>query len=157
MVVQGSLSLRFSASSPGTPVRGLTSRAESNGPVGFLNRSLSVLSACSASPLTHEARLAESSNDSESIFRSRDGEAPKRKRPRGARMRLRTSDWEASVKAQVHRPQPKARSPRELCPSAALRRVVPEEPLFGRDAAGGRSTVSSRSNREARGAPKPTA
>jgi len=57
--------------------------------------------------------FAESSNDSESIFRSRDSEAPKRKRPRGARMRLRTFDWEASVKAQVHRPQPKARSPRE--------------------------------------------
>src|SRR3989338_9061043 len=50
-------SLRFSASSSGTPVRGLTSRAESNGSVGSLNRSLSVLSACSASPLTHEARL----------------------------------------------------------------------------------------------------
>ena len=31
MVVQEPLSLRFSASSPGTPVRGLTSRAESNG------------------------------------------------------------------------------------------------------------------------------
>ena len=50
-------SLRFSASSSGTPVRGLTSRAESNGPVGSLNHSLSVLSACSASHLTHEARL----------------------------------------------------------------------------------------------------
>gem|GEM_PF-4714872 len=70
-----------------------------------------------------------------------------RKRARGARMRLRTSDWEASVKARVHRPRPKARSPRELCPSAALGRVVPEEPLFGRVAAGGR---------EARGVPKPS-
>ena len=61
----------------GSSVRGLTSRAESNGPVGSLNRSLSVLSARSASPLTRRVLgFAESSNDSELIFRPRDGKAP---------------------------------------------------------------------------------
>ena len=35
-------------------------------------------------------------------------------RPRGARARLRTSDWEDSVKPLLHRLQPRARSPREL-------------------------------------------
>ena len=74
----------LTVSSAGRFVRGLTSRAESNRSVGSLNRSLSVLSACSASPLTHEAWLAESSNDSESIFRSRDGKAPSEKETEGS-------------------------------------------------------------------------
>ena len=66
-------------------VRGLTSLPESNGPVGSLNRSLSVLSACSASPLTRRVfGFAESSNDLESIFRSRDGKAPSEKETEGS-------------------------------------------------------------------------
>ena len=42
----------LTVSSAGRFVRGLTSRAESNGSVGSLNRLVSMLSACSASPLT---------------------------------------------------------------------------------------------------------
>src|SRR5574341_1607502 len=48
-----------------------------------------------------------------------------RENPRGARVRLRTSDWKASVKAQVHRPQPKARSPREHATNGSLPRRAP--------------------------------
>ena len=51
-------------------------------------------------------------------------------------MRLRTSDWEASVKAEVHRPQPKARSPREL-PIGCARKSRPLGALFRRAAAEG--------------------
>ncbi len=84
------LSLRFSASSSGRFVRGLTSRAESNGSVGSLNRLVSVLSACSAGPLTHEARLPREFLRLGVNLRFRDGEAPGRKRvgwgwPREAR------------------------------------------------------------------------
>jgi len=64
-----SLSSRF--------VRGLASRAESNGSVGSLNRPLSVLSACSASPLTHEVQLGERSNASEPMFADEDRKVPK--------------------------------------------------------------------------------
>ena len=74
----------LTVSSAGRFVRGLTSLPESNRSVGSLNRLLSVLSARSASPLTLEARLAESSDDSESIFRSRDGEAPREKEAEGS-------------------------------------------------------------------------
>ena len=66
----------LTVSSAGRFVRGLASRAESNGSVGSLNRSLSVLSSCSASPLTHEARLAESSNASEPMFAYEDRKVP---------------------------------------------------------------------------------
>ena len=41
----------------GSSVRGPASRAESNGPVVIPNRSISVLSACSAGPLTPEDQL----------------------------------------------------------------------------------------------------
>ena len=70
------MSLRFAMSRRPELVRGLTSRAESNGSVGSLNRSLSVLSACSTSPLTHEARLAESPNAAEPMFAYQDREVP---------------------------------------------------------------------------------
>ena len=56
--------------------RELTSLPESNRSVGSLNRLLLVLSARSASPLTLEARLAESSDASEPMFAFEDREVP---------------------------------------------------------------------------------
>ena len=50
--MKDSLSFCSSVSLAGSSVRGPASRAESNGPVLFLNRLVSVLSACSAGPLT---------------------------------------------------------------------------------------------------------
>src|SRR3989338_7974301 len=52
--------------------------------------------------------------------------------PRGARVRLRTSDWEASVKAVVHRPQPKARFPRALDLSFICHQTSPQFLLTAR-------------------------
>jgi len=70
----------LTVSSAGRFVRELASLAESNGSVGSLTRLVSVLSACSASPLTHEARLAESSDAAEPVFAYENREVPERKR-----------------------------------------------------------------------------
>src|SRR3989338_9388482 len=78
---------RAGSKSMGSSVRGLTSLPESNGPVGSLNRLLSVLSARSANPLTRKVLdFAESSNDSESIFTQEQG-GPFGGRGRGERER----------------------------------------------------------------------
>ncbi len=100
----------------GSSVRGLTSLPESNGPVGSLNRLLSVLSARSANPLTRRVLgFAESSNDSESIFRSRDGEAPGEKEAEGS----------ASETADVET----KRSGLSTAPSAAAESAFPEDSI----------------------------
>src|SRR3990172_1573287 len=119
-------SLRFSASSSGTPVRGLTSRAESNGPVGSLNRSLSVLSACSVRPLTPEARLRREFQRLGVNLPLQGQRGPWDKEGGGGSEGARLKSADVGV----------GRFGLNTGLSAALGRDVPEEPLFGRATAG---------------------
>src|SRR3990172_9819622 len=119
-------------------VRGLTSLPESNGPVGSLNRSLSVLSARSASPLTRRVfGFAESSNDLESIFRSRDGKAPSEKETEGSASEAADEPFGISngkfqisnLRSEICNLRFRAQRGQGTAPSAAAESAFPEDSL----------------------------